>query len=109
MHVLRCTTTAQAWSTLAKLYSSQTFARSINTRIALATTKNNHFSVSDYYFKTCHYADDLAVSGTPLRDDELVAYLLTGLDEEYNLVFTSVVARSDPIIMSASICRSIYV
>jgi hypothetical protein len=71
--------------------------------------KNNHFSVSDYYFKMCHYADDLAVSGTPLRDDELVAYLLTGLDEEYNLVFTSVVARSDPIIMSASICRSIYV
>jgi hypothetical protein len=36
-------------------------------------------------------------SDAPLRDDELVAYLLAGLDEAYNPVFTSVVARSDPI------------
>jgi hypothetical protein len=37
--------------------------------------------------------DDLAASGTPLHDDEFVAYLLTGLDEDYNLVFT----RADPL------------
>jgi hypothetical protein len=27
------------------------------------------------------FADDLAASGTPLHDDEFVAYLLVGLDE----------------------------
>jgi hypothetical protein len=43
------------------------------------------------------YVDDLAASGSPLRDDELVAYLLAGLDEEFNLVFTAVVARVYPI------------
>jgi hypothetical protein len=43
------------------------------------------------------YADDLAASGSPLRDDELVTYLLVGLDEEYNPVFTAMVARLDPI------------
>jgi hypothetical protein len=43
------------------------------------------------------YADDLAASRSPLCDDELVAYLLAGLDEEYNSMFIVVVARVDPI------------
>jgi hypothetical protein len=43
------------------------------------------------------FADELATSGTPLRDDELIAYLLAGLDEDYNPVFTAIVARVDPI------------
>jgi hypothetical protein len=51
--------------------------------------------VSDYYAKMCHYADEVAASSTALRDDELVAYLLTGLDEDYNSMFTAVVARVD--------------
>jgi hypothetical protein len=43
------------------------------------------------------YVDDLTASGSPLLDDELVTYLLAGLNEEYNHVFTAVVARVDPI------------
>jgi hypothetical protein len=97
LHVLRCTTAEQAWSTLANLYSSQTRTRSVNTQIVLATTKKNNLSISDYYSKLCQFADDLTASGAPLHDDELVAYLLAGLNEAYNPVFTSVVARSDPI------------
>jgi hypothetical protein len=97
MHVSRCDTTVHAWSTLAELYSSQTWARAINTRTALATTKKHQLSVSDYYAKMCHYVDDLAASRNPLHDDELVAYLLAGLDEDFNLVFTAIVAWVDPI------------
>jgi hypothetical protein len=40
-----------------------------------------------------HYADELAASGAPLRDDELITYILAGLEEDYNLVFTAIVAR----------------
>jgi hypothetical protein len=43
------------------------------------------------------YADDLATSGSPLWDDELVAYLLAIINEEYNPVSSTVVARVDPI------------
>jgi hypothetical protein len=39
----------------------------------------------------------LAASGTPLHDDEFIAYLLVSLNEEYNPVFTAIVARVDPI------------
>jgi hypothetical protein len=69
----------------------------MNTRIALATTKKNQLSVSNYYAKMVHYADELAASGAPLCDDELVAYLLAGLYEDFNLVFTVMVARVNPI------------
>jgi hypothetical protein len=96
-HASQFITLAQAWKTLADLYSSQTHARSINTCVALATTKKNQMTVSDYYTNMCQFTDDLAVSGTPLHDDELVVYLLVGLDEDYNLIFTAVVTYVDPI------------
>jgi hypothetical protein len=97
MHVSRCTSSAQAWHMLANLYASQPRARVINMRIALATTKKLHLSVRDYYSKMCQYADDLGVTGAPLRDDELVAYILAGLYQDYNPVFTDVVARTNRI------------
>jgi hypothetical protein len=69
----------------------------MNTHIALATSMKNQLSLSDYYAKMSHYADELAASGAPLRDDELVTYLPAGLDEDFNPVFTAMVARVDPI------------
>jgi hypothetical protein len=92
MHVSHCNTAAHAWSTLANLYSFQKRAHSVNTRIALTTTRKNQLFVSDYYAKMSQLADDHAAPGAPLHDDEFVAYLLAGLDEDYNSVFTSVVA-----------------
>jgi hypothetical protein len=69
----------------------------LNTCITLATTKIHQLSILDYYAKVLQLADDLAALGTHLRDDEFIAYLLAGLDKEYNPVFTTVVARVDPI------------
>jgi hypothetical protein len=85
-----------AWSALATLYSLQTHERSVNTRIALATTKNQS-SVTYYFTKMSTFADDLTASGTPLHDDEFIAYLLAGLDEEYNPMLTVIIARANPI------------
>jgi hypothetical protein len=58
-------------------------------------TKKLQLSITDYYAKMSTFVDELAAAGTPLRDDEFVAYLLAGLDEEYNLVFTAIVTRAD--------------
>jgi hypothetical protein len=69
----------------------------VNTRIALATTKKLQLLVFDYYGKMCQYADELTATGAPLHNDELVAYLLAGLDEDYKPVFIAVAARQDPI------------
>jgi hypothetical protein len=48
----------------------------------------------------CVYANELAASGAPLRDDEMVTYLLAGLDEDYNHVFIVVVTWVDLITSS---------
>jgi hypothetical protein len=40
----------------------------------------------------CQYVDEIAATGASLHDDELVTYILVGLDEYYNPVFTAVVA-----------------
>jgi hypothetical protein len=72
--------------------------RVVSTRITLANTKKSQLSISDYYAKMCHYADDLVASDTPLRDDELITYVLVGLNEDFNSIFTAMVVRVDPII-----------
>jgi hypothetical protein len=71
--------------------------RAVNMCIALATTKKNQLTVSDYYTKMCHFADEHAASGAPLHDEELVVYLLVGLDKDFNPVFIAMLARVYPI------------
>jgi hypothetical protein len=95
--VATSTRMADSWSELSKLYSSQTRARTVNTRIALMTSKKLQLSVSDYYNKMWSLADDMASSGTPLRNDELVSYILARLDEDYNSVYSVVTSRVEPI------------
>jgi hypothetical protein len=45
-------TSAQVWRALCNSFASQTQARSVNTRISLATTKKGEMSVTDYFNKT---------------------------------------------------------
>jgi hypothetical protein len=88
---------ADVWRTLASLYSTQTRTRSVNTRIALATTRKNQLSISDYFAKMRGYSDEMASTGNAITDAEFISYVLAGLDEDYNSVFTAVVARIDTV------------
>lgn len=92
-----CETATQIWSTLEELYASQTQVRAVNTCIALATTKKGAMSIDEYIAKMKGYADEMAAAGKPLDDEELVSFICTGLDFEYNSVVTSVLARTEPI------------
>jgi hypothetical protein len=57
-------------------------------------------SASDYFDRVKHLADNLAATGVPLRDDEVVAYLLTSLPEEYDSLLMSVTTRAVPMSLS---------
>jgi hypothetical protein len=94
--VATCICAADVWSELSKFYSSQVRARTVNMRIALTTTKKNQLSIAEFYGKMRSLADDMASIGTPLRDDELVSYILAGLDEDYNSVYSAVVPVLNP-------------
>ena len=91
-------TAAQVWSTLEEIYASETRARAVNTRIALATAKKGATSVAEYVSKMKALGDEMASAGKALDEEELVHYILTGIDDmEYNPVVSAVLARLEAI------------
>lgn len=91
---------AQAWSAIEDMFSSQTRARAINVRLALTTTQKGTSSIAEYFGKMKSLGDEFAASGKPLDNDDMVAYIVNGLDEDYNSVVSALVTRVEPITVS---------
>lgn len=72
-------TSKEVWDTLHGLYAAQSRARAMQIRMQLATLKKNDMPATDYFSRVKGLTDTLAAAGAPLRDDEIVAYLLTGV------------------------------
>lgn len=53
-------------------------------RVDLTTTKKRDLSAADYFHKIKSMASELAAADAPLRDDEVIAYLLAGLGPTYD-------------------------
>ena len=95
--VASCVTATDLWKPLEELFASQTQARAVNTRIALANTKKGATSVDEYVGKMRALGDEMAAAGKPIDDEELVSYICTGLDIEFNPVVSAILARVEPI------------
>ncbi|CAA0812737.1 Unknown protein [Striga hermonthica] len=93
-------TVEDLWNGIVEITSSQTRARTVNTRIALATTRKGASTMVEYLNKMKMLADDMTSAGKRIDDEELVSYILAGLDYDYNPVVSAVVARAEPITMS---------
>jgi hypothetical protein len=74
--VITCVRAIDVWSELSKLYPSHARVRTVDTHIALVTTKKHHLSIVEYYNKMRSLANDILSTGTPLRDEELASYIL---------------------------------
>jgi hypothetical protein len=93
-------TAAAAWREIEGLFSSQTRAHVVNTRLALATMQKGSSTMTEYFNKMRSLGEEMAAAGRRLDDDELVEYILTGLDFEYNPIVSSVLARSESLTLS---------
>lgn len=82
--VATCTTSAETWKALQVMYSSQSRARVMHLRGKLANIKKGELSAAAYFAKMKGYADEMAAVGKKLEDDDVVSYILTGLDADYN-------------------------
>jgi len=98
--VSSATTAATLWAAIQEQHASQSRARVISTRMALATALKGSSSMAEYYTKMKGLADDMASAVRKLDDEELVSYILTGLDIDYESVVTSVATRVEPITIS---------
>lgn len=76
------------------MYAAKSKASAVQVRMELATIKKKDSSAPDYYRKVKGLASTLAAVGTPLRDDEIISYLLAGLEPEYDSFVTSTVASA---------------
>jgi hypothetical protein len=65
--------------------------------MALATTQKGNMSISEYIAKIKPFVDEMAPAGKGLEDEELVSYILAGLDFDYNPIVSAIVAHVEPI------------
>ncbi|KAJ0975730.1 hypothetical protein J5N97_017695 [Dioscorea zingiberensis] len=62
----------------------------------LANIKKGDLSITDYFNRVKSLADTLSSIGLPLKDDEVLSYMLVGLGKEYDSLVTSVTTRTEP-------------
>jgi hypothetical protein len=76
-------------------------ARVMEIRAKLNKTRKLDSSANDFFNKIKGMADTLAAMGQPLRPEEFNAYLLAGLDRDYDALADRVSARplTDPMPM----------
>ncbi|WVZ68985.1 hypothetical protein U9M48_017854 [Paspalum notatum var. saurae] len=100
IQVVSIPTAIGVWQAIKGMFSTQSRARVINTRMALATTVKGSSTVAEYVAKMRGYADEMASAGKKIEDEELVSYILAGLDADFDSLISAVAARVEPITLS---------
>ncbi|CAO2175838.1 unnamed protein product [Urochloa humidicola] len=97
MQVAGSRTSTELWAAVEEIFSLQNRARAMNTHITLATLKKGNLSTHEYVGRMKALADEMAAAGKPLGEDELAAYIINSLDEDYDPLVSALLARVEPI------------
>jgi hypothetical protein len=100
-YVIMTKTARDAWDILNRMFASASRARVVQIRVELATTKKRNLSMDDYFRKIKRLASEMVAVDAPLRNDEVVAYLLAGLDADYDSFVTSMATKSGALTLDA--------
>ncbi|KAK1644774.1 hypothetical protein QYE76_062579 [Lolium multiflorum] len=93
-HLLDVSFTAEAWSAINAMFKTTSRTKAQHLREKLNETKKLSMTADTYYTKMKGFASELSALGKPVEDDEMLGYLLHGLDKgEYNALITSVNAN----------------
>jgi hypothetical protein len=82
------------------MFGSQTRARIVNTHVQLATAQKSTSTVAEYMNKMRSLDNEMAAAGRTFDEEELVEYILTGLNHEYDPIVSAVIARESPVSLS---------
>ena len=63
------------------------------------TASKGTSSINEYFTKMKYLTDEMASVGRRLEDEELVSYILTSLDLDFNPVVSAVATRVEPILV----------
>jgi hypothetical protein len=89
-HVVVLETSAAVWAVVINMFSSASRTRINHLRGLLNNTKKNSLTANQFFAKMKGYASELAAAGKPVEEDEMIYYIVNGLDKTYNSLMSSV-------------------
>ncbi|OIT29066.1 retrovirus-related pol polyprotein from transposon tnt 1-94, partial [Nicotiana attenuata] len=95
--IAHAATAKHAWEILQTTYANKSQSRIFSLRDTLANLKRDSRSISEYMKDIKSISDDLASSGSPLANEELVIKILSGLGSEYKKLSAAIRARDNTI------------
>ncbi|KAK1669758.1 hypothetical protein QYE76_057917 [Lolium multiflorum] len=88
-------TASAVWLAIKTMFAAKSRTRIANLRVQLANTKKEGKTTAQYFAAVKAITDELAAAGRPMEEDEVVEYLLAGLDDPYNPLFAAIGANPD--------------
>jgi hypothetical protein len=77
-------------------------------RMTLSTTRKGTLTIAQYVGKMKALVDGMASASKKLDDEDLVGYILTEVDSDFDFVILTVAARVEPISMSELYEQFVY-
>uniref|UniRef100_A0A453JH14 Retrotransposon gag domain-containing protein n=1 Tax=Aegilops tauschii subsp. strangulata TaxID=200361 RepID=A0A453JH14_AEGTS len=78
------------------MLSSKLASRINNIRTSLINAQKGNLSVASYFAVMRGYADELGAAGKAIQDDELVLYIIHGLEADYQPLVSALDACVTP-------------
>jgi hypothetical protein len=92
-HVVGLEISAEVWAAITTMFCAPSRSRTRQLRSILNDMKKGDLMAPKYFAKMKALASELAATRKPIDDDELVGYLLHGLDSSYNPLVADVNAN----------------
>jgi hypothetical protein len=87
--LIGCRTAASAWAAVAAMFGAENRANVRHLRRQIQALRKGEKSASEYMNQVEAMADAMAAAGSPLSDDEVIDYMLTGLGSAFNPIAAS--------------------
>jgi hypothetical protein len=88
-------TSHQVWAYLASKFASQSRSQVAHLKRHLQNLHQGSQSCSDYLQSTKLWSDQLAIVGKPIDNDDLISYVISGLNASYGLITSLSFATRD--------------
>ncbi|KAM5566909.1 RNA-dependent RNA polymerase 1-like [Rosa sericea] len=95
--VARSTSAFSTWRSLSRRHASQSQNRVLQLRSDLLRTFRGNLSISDYLYKINSIADNLALAGHPMTDEDLVSIIMNNVGPLYETTVSFAQASDTPI------------